>query len=104
MWAVYQTTEFEKDFRRLPDYEQQRVRKIVAQLQANPFTGKPLGYRFFREKKFDGRRLYFLVYEAAVIVLLVALSGKKDQPATIDSVKAAFKEYREEISKLPAFK
>jgi len=36
--------------------------------------GKPLGYSFFREKKFGKYHVYFLVYKELDTVLLIAIS------------------------------
>ncbi|MBI3334253.1 hypothetical protein HYZ97_02100 [Candidatus Pacearchaeota archaeon] len=39
---------------------QNRIEKEISQLEDNPFVGKPLGYKFFREKRVDKFRIYFL--------------------------------------------
>ena len=40
--------------------------------------GKPLsGLSFFREKKFDGKRLYYPVYNDSFVILAIAISDKK---------------------------
>ena len=38
------------------------VEKVFDQLAVNPFSGKPLGAKWFREKKFENFRVYFLVF------------------------------------------
>ncbi len=48
---------------------------------------------FFREKKLNGRRVYYLVYEEFVVVLMVCISNKKSQQAKIDYIKARLPEY-----------
>ena len=58
-----------------------------------PHLGKPLGYIFFREKKLNGTRIYYLVYEEFVIVLMVAVSDKKTQQDTIEDIKRRLDEY-----------
>ncbi len=93
------TSEFERLLNRLDKPEKERVVKIIFQLKTDPFTGKPLGYRFFREKKFGGKRLYYLVYQELVIVLLVGMSGKKDQQETIEAIKAQFGQYKTIVEK-----
>lgn len=103
MSAIYKilvTKEFENDFQKLPKEEQKQIEKIKEQLRSNPFVGKPLGYRFFREKKIGGKRLYFLIYKTKVIVLIVAYGGKKGQQATINAIKAAFEQFKQEIDRL----
>lgn len=69
-------------------------------LADNPFIGKGLSYRFFREKKFEGRRVYYLVYEDLKIVLLVATSGKKDQQVTIDHITSQLDGYKKEAERI----
>ena len=49
-----------------------------------------------------GIGLFLIWYEDLGLVLLVAVSGKKDQQATIDHIVSQFKDYRkvaEQISK-----
>lgn len=61
--------------------------------------GKPLGIPFFREKKFEGKRLLYLVYKTHIVILLVAIANKKTQQATINEILAqldAYKVYVEE--------
>ncbi len=96
-YRIFITETFERDFGKLPKEEQERLEKLKEKLKINPFVGKPLGYKFFREKKIGSKRLYYLIYENKVSVLLVAYGGKKNQQATINAIKASFKQFREEI-------
>ncbi len=96
-YEVYATDSFWEDYHKLSKEEQKRVDKIKEQIRLNPYVGKPLGYNFFREKRFDGKRLYYLVYEDCVIVLVVAISDKKTQQSTINAIKSAFEVYRKDI-------
>ena len=86
MFRVFTTEEFDKDFSKLDNSEQQRVKIILAQLkEQGGSVGKPLsGLSFFKEKKFGGKRLYFLVYQEFLVVLVLALSDKKTQQVTIE--------------------
>ncbi len=93
MYRVYRTETFDRRVKKLPKKEQAQITRIENQLKTNPFVGKPLGYRFFREKKIEGKRIYYLVYEDMVIVLLVGLSDKKTQQATINKIKNKLPEY-----------
>jgi len=43
--------------------------------------------------------LFCLNYESKVIVLIVAYSGKKEQQATINAIKAAFEQFKQEVDK-----
>ena len=74
--------------------------KLPEKLAINPFVGAPLGYRFLREKRIKEKRIYFLVYEDLKSVLLIAVSGKKDQQATIDHIKGNLDEFRKESERL----
>ena len=103
-FEVFRTSRFEKEFFKLSKTEQTAIAKFEKKLAENPYAGKPLGYIFFREKKLNGRRIYYLVYEKFVIVLMVAVSDKKTQQATIDAIKQRLDEYynfvRETLRKL----
>ncbi len=56
-------THFESSF--YETFEKDEAKRILKQLkEQGEDTGKPLsGLSFFREKKFDGKRLYYLVYK-----------------------------------------
>ena len=84
----------EKEYR---DFSESLFKK----LKENPFQGKQLA-PFLREKRLKEKRIYYLIYEDLSMVLLVAVSGKKDQQEKINQIKDMSKEYRktaEEISK-----
>ena len=97
LYEIYDAESFLEDYDKLSKQEKIRIDKIKEQLRLNPYVGKPLGYKFFREKRFDGKRLIHLIYENSVIVLVVAYSDKKTQQATIDTIKRAFEIYRREV-------
>lgn len=96
VYEVYAADSFWEDYNKLSREEQKRVNKIKEQLKINPYAGKPLGYKFFREKRFDGKRLYYLIYDNYVIVVVVAISNKKTQQSTINAIKSMFEIYRQE--------
>ena len=77
-----------------------RVLKFEQDLKQNPYDGKPLGYVFFREKKFNGKRLYFLVYESHKAVFLITISDKKAQQEVIDVIKANLDVYKEQLERI----
>jgi hypothetical protein len=89
----------EKEIEQLDASERIRVEKILRQLYEKGGTvGKPLsGLAFLREKKFDGKRLYFLVYEQWSVILVVAIGGKKAQQATINSIVHETVAYQVEV-------
>ena len=96
-FKVFRTKTFDKEFDKLPKSEQREIERFEKKLVENPFVGKPLGLVFFREKKLNGRRVYYLIYEDIVIVLMVAISDKKTQQATIDAIKEKLEEYHKNI-------
>ena len=81
------------------DFKEQ-VEKIEDQLKINPYAGKPLGTKWFREKKISNYRVYYLIYEDLKAVYIITLSGKKDQQKTINTIRLFLNKYREEIEKL----
>ena len=64
-------------------------------LRRNPLTfGDPISFKFFREFRIEGKRIFYLVYKDYTIVLVVGTSKKKNQQKIINSIKV----------KLPKFK
>ncbi len=98
-YRVFKTEEFNRDYNKLDESEQKRVNKILDQLlERGGEVGKPLsGLSFFREKKFDGRRLYYLVYRDVFVVLALAISDKKAQQATINQILLNLAEYQQYV-------
>lgn len=76
--------------------EKIRIERFIIQIKENaPFVGQPLGYSFFREKKFNGNRLYFLVYVEWNAAAIVGFSDKKTQAQTIQLIKENLSQYKE---------
>ena len=98
-WKILITEEFERAFEKLDPSLQRRVENEINRLEENPYVGKPLGYKFFREKKILNYRVYYLVYDELVVVFVVALSDKKGQQKAISAIKSLIPFYREEVSK-----
>ncbi|MBI3051688.1 hypothetical protein HYY74_04495 [Candidatus Woesearchaeota archaeon] len=96
-FKLFRTQQFEEDFAKLPKAEKEHVEKFERKLIESPYLGKPLGYYFFREKRLNSRRVYFLIYEQYVVVLMVATSDKKTQRSTIDSIKQKLAEYSKSV-------
>ncbi|MBI2548414.1 type II toxin-antitoxin system RelE/ParE family toxin [Candidatus Woesearchaeota archaeon] len=99
MYTIFTTDEFDKRFSKLDKIIQQQIEKEITQLEINPYVGKPLGYRFFREKKAKKYRIYYLIYEDYVVVFVITLSDKKGQQLAIDHIKDLIPFYKEEIKK-----
>ena len=102
MFRILTTQEFDKDFKKLSSQEQERVNKMLKQLkEQGGGIGKPLsGLSFFREKKVDGKRLYYLVYKTFYVVLAIAISDKKVQQATINKILLDLAEYQQYVYNL----
>ena len=100
MFRVFRSEWYEKKLSKLDSSEKARVEKFEQELKTQPLNGKPLGYQFFRERKFDGKRLLFLVYSEHEVVFLVTIVDKKVQQQVIDMVKTNLDVYKELIKKL----
>ena len=100
MFRVFTTNEFKENFNKLDFSDRKRVHKIMKQLrERGDQIGKPLGRKYFREKKFGGKRLYFLIYKKFMIILAVGINNKKAQQETIDEIISEIKNYEEFIIK-----
>lgn len=80
--------------------EQERIRNISQNLSNNPYVGDLLQIKYLREKRLNGKRLYYFIFEDLKSVLIVAISDKKTQQKTIDLLLLKINEYREYIKKL----
>ena len=94
MFRVFRSDWYDKKLNRLDKFEQQRISKFEQQLKEEPYQGKPLGYKFFREKKFDGKRVLFLVYEEHNAIFMITITDKKAQQREIDLIKTNLEVYR----------
>ena len=74
--------------------------RVLENIPDNPWIGKPLQPRWFREKKFRGIRLYFVIYENIQTVYAVNVSTKKDQKQVIASIRLLLPRHREEVEEL----
>lgn len=94
-FRIFKTATYDEDYEDLDNSERIRVDDIVDDLfDAGDVTGKPLGFPFFREKKFDGKRLLYLVYLNLSVILLVTITYKKAQEATINEILLHLDEYK----------
>ena len=99
-YTVYTLNVFDKEMNKFSESDKGLVQKIFLQLKDNPYVGDQIRDRFFREKRFREKRIYYLIYDDLKIVLMVAIGGKKAQQETIDEIIKYFKEYREYAQKL----
>ena len=51
IYEIYTTAQFDIDFINLDNSLKIQIENEIEQLKTNPYVGKPLGYKFFREKK-----------------------------------------------------
>ena len=100
MFRVFRSEWYENKLGKLDRAEQEMVIKFEQRLKEQPYAGKPLGYKFFREKKFNGKRLIFLVYEERNALFLVTITDKKAQQHEIDLIKAHLDVYKDILKKM----
>ncbi len=82
----------------LDTLNQNRIERFILQLvESADHVGKPLGFPFVREKKFEGNRLYFVVYPDWNVVLLWGISDKKQQATSIQKIKQSLPVLREYV-------
>ncbi|MEK6902461.1 MAG: hypothetical protein AABX02_02645, partial [archaeon] len=93
-FQVIGTETYHEELSKWPKSDREAAEKLPPKLAEDPHVGQLLIYPSLREKRIEGRRIYFLVYDDLTLVLLVATSGKKDQQETIDHIKDQFVEYR----------
>lgn len=100
MFRVFRSNHYEKKLDKLDNKEKVVISKFEQKLKKEPFSGKPLGYKFFREKKFEGRRVIFLVYEEHECIFLITITDKKAQQTEIDLIKANLDVYKDVLEKI----
>ncbi len=86
MYEIYATDTFKEICQTLDKSEQDWINKTKENLKVFP-TGKPLGYKWFKEKKYLNKRLFFLVDDKSKRILLVSFASKKDQQKIINFIK-----------------
>ena len=97
MFNIFTTEEFDKRFDKLDKSLQVQIEKEIEQLKTNPYVGKPLGYKFFREKKVKNYRVYYLIYEEYVVVFVISISDKGEQQKAINTIKNLIPYYQQQI-------
>lgn len=60
MFRVFRSQNYKKKLEKLDSSDFNRVIIIEQSLKQEPYSSKPLGYKFLREKKLNGKRLIFL--------------------------------------------
>jgi mRNA-degrading endonuclease RelE of RelBE toxin-antitoxin system len=99
-YSVYTTETFEKEIAKLSDSDKKIIKKIFLQFKENPYVGDQIKYRFFREKRIKEKRIYYLVYDDLLSVLVVAFGGKKAQQETINKIIEHLPEFKKYLKEL----
>ena len=99
-YKVFRSISFQEEIAKYDKNIQDRVDKIEDKLIYNSEYGNPLGTKWFRESRFENYRIYYLIYEDLGAIYMVAISGKKDQQKTINTIRLFLEFFREEIEKL----
>lgn len=73
---------------------QDRFVNLINQIENNPYVGDSLQIKYIREKRFNGKRIYFVILDDLKAVLIVAISDKKTQQKTIDFIRENLNDYR----------
>ncbi|GBE20042.1 MAG TPA: hypothetical protein ENG87_02385 [Candidatus Pacearchaeota archaeon] len=99
-YKIYHSNRFEMELSKLDKSLQNRIDKIEDQLVKNPYVGSPLNVKWFREKRIEKYRIYYVIYEDLESAFMVAISEKKDQQKVINTIRLLFDFFREEIESL----
>src|SRR3989344_550525 len=99
-FKIYRSERFEKELAKFDKKFQERVDKIEDELVENPYSGKPLGIRWFREKRYENYRIYYLIYDDLESVFMVGISDKKDQQKVINTIKLLLDLFKRELGNL----
>ena len=100
MYKVYHSARFERELLKFDKNFSEQVNKVEKQLCENPYVGDALNVKWFREKRIEGFRIYYLIYDDLESVFMVAISGKKDQQKTINTIKLILSLLREELESI----
>jgi len=96
-YKVYHSKSFDKELSKFDKNFLDRIDKIEDKLKDNSQYGTPLGYKWFRESRYENYRIYYIIYEDLKSVFMVAISDKKDQQKVINTIKLFFNIFRKEI-------
>lgn len=62
-YKVFHSSRFDRELAKFDNHFQESVDKIEDQLVKNPYVGDPLSVKWFREKRIDKYRIYYIIYE-----------------------------------------
>jgi len=100
MFKIYHSKRFDKELSKFDQNFQSIIDKIEDKISENPYSGDPLNVKWFREKRYEKWRIYYIIYENLQAVIMVAISEKKDQQKVINTIRLLFNFFREEIERL----
>jgi hypothetical protein len=101
MYLVFHTRKYEKLFiKLLSTHEQREVEDFERKIAEHPYLGDPLGTPFFREKKIDGKRVYFIINDMCEGIFMIRIGTKKDQKSAIKETRNQLQYYQEYIKQL----
>ena len=99
-YKIYHSKRFNEELNKFDRDFIERVDKIENELVENPYSGKPLGVKWFREKRYEKYRVYYLLYDDLKAVFMVAISEKKNQQKIINTIRLLLDFFREELENL----
>ncbi len=99
-FTIFHSGTFDKALEGFPNDFKAWVDKMEEQLVENPFVGDPIRVPWFREKKKDKYRIYYLIYEDVKAVYMVGISDKKNQQRVINTIWLLLDNFKEEIRNL----
>ena len=98
MNEVYETETFSHVVASCDKTEQDWIEKMRDQLKENLHVGKPLRFEWFREKRFGGKRLYYIINEKTRKAILLAFGNKKEQQLIIDQIMDNMESFKKMIA------
>ncbi|MFH1359401.1 MAG: hypothetical protein ABIH37_05930 [archaeon] len=99
-YKVYTTNEFDKEIEKLSGEEKRRIEIIFLQLKENPYVGNQLQIRPLREKRFEEKRIYYLIFDDLKSILMIAISDKRNQQKMIDFIRENINNYRDILKEI----
>ena len=95
MLRVFRTVQFDEDYDDLDHSDQIKTDKLLLKLlEQGDKVGRPLQYDFFREKRLNGKRMYYLIYPDLSSLLMLFITNKKIQQETIDQILSDLAYYK----------
>lgn len=99
-FAVFHSSTFDKALEGFSNDFKAWVDKMEDQLVEYPYVGDPIRVPWFREKKKDKYRIYYLIYDDVKAVYMVGISDKKNQQRVINTIWLLLDNFKEEIRNL----